>query len=182
MAEDTQEESNFEVFVEVQANEIVQAKDILDKIKDGKPIEYDHVRIIGDVDINKADLSKDNGKFLISPIIKITDSVFEGRVSFSFSNFQNNVDFSFTKFTKQVAFNQSVFIRNINFIRTQFEGSAHFYWSEFKGRVAFMEAQFSGLATFYGSVFEEDTCFNKARFREDVTFGSRTCLTENRDL
>jgi hypothetical protein len=34
----------------------VPASEILDKIQKGEPVEYDHIRIVGDLDIIKLDL------------------------------------------------------------------------------------------------------------------------------
>ena len=34
----------------------IPASEILDKIQKGEPVEYDHVRIIGDLDLSKLDL------------------------------------------------------------------------------------------------------------------------------
>jgi hypothetical protein len=35
----------------------IPASEILDKIQKGEPVEYDHVRIVGDLDLSKIDLS-----------------------------------------------------------------------------------------------------------------------------
>ena len=36
----------------------ISAREILDKIQKGEPVKYDHVRIIGDLDVSKLDLPK----------------------------------------------------------------------------------------------------------------------------
>lgn len=155
---------------EVIGFEEVSANEILAKIEKGKPVDYNHARIIGDIDIGKLSLQLNNGKFLIEPSVKIVSSVFDGTVNFSRGHFQNNIDLSKNKFNGSVIFEGSIFSKGVSFISSQFGGSAHFYLVNFNGHVMFMEAQFSGLATFYNSTFKEDSIFIKSRFREDVTF------------
>ncbi len=148
----------------------VLAGEILAKIEKGEPVKYDHIRIIGDLDIVSLNLPLNNGKFLIDPIIEIVSSIFEGTVNFSLSKFQNYINLSKTKFTGSAIFCESIFSGGVNFIGSHFGVSAHFYGSYFGGHVGFMGAQFSGLATFYDSTFKEDAHFLKSRFEEDATF------------
>jgi hypothetical protein len=156
---------------EVRCLKEVSASEILAKIEKGEPVEYDHVRITGDIDIGKLSLQLLNdGKFLIEPSIKIVSSVFDGTLNFSQSHFRNYIELSKNKFNGSAIFEGSIFSKNANFILSQFGRSAHFYLANFKGHVFFMEAQFSGLATFYNSTFKEDSIFTKSRFKEDVTF------------
>lgn len=148
----------------------IPASEIFAKIEKGEPVEYDHVRITGDIDISRFNLPLNDGKILIAPIIKIVSSIFDGTVNFSECYFQKYVDLSKTKFNGSAIFKGSIFSGGVNFILSQFGGSAHFYWTNFEGHVMFMEAQFSGLATFYNSTFKDDTLFIKSRFKEDATF------------
>lgn len=148
----------------------ILAGEILAKIEKGKSVKYDHIRIIGDLDIASLNLPLNNGKFLIDSIIEIVSSRFEGTVNFSRSNFQNYINLSKTKFIEPAIFHGSIFSGGVNFNGSQFDSSAHFYWSNFESDVMFMWAEFGELATFHNSIFKDDTNFIKSRFKEDVTF------------
>lgn len=149
----------------------VPSREILAKIEKGESIEYDHVRIAGEIDIGKLNLPLINGKNHISSSIRIASSVFDGTVNLSESYFQNHIDFSKTEFNGSAIFKGSIFSSGANFLQSKFRGSAHFYCSYFEGRhVGFMDAQFSRLATFYNSTFNSNLNFIHSRFMEDVTF------------
>lgn len=148
----------------------IPAGEILAKIEKGEPIKYDHIRIIGDLDITKLNLASNDGKFLIASIIEIVSSIFGGTVNFSRSNFQNSINLSKTCFIGSAIFYESIFSGGFTFVGAHFCSSAHFYRSYFGGNVGFMGAQFSGLATFYNSTFKEDVHFLKSRFEEDAIF------------
>jgi hypothetical protein len=91
----------------------IQASEILEKIqKGGEPVEYDHVRVIGDFDVYKLDLptahvdrSEDLKKIpliseeckIVSVSIKITNSKFINQLNLiniffkGFINFENTI-------------------------------------------------------------------------------------------
>ena len=79
----------------------VKAEEILRKIEDGKPVEYENVLIFGDLDLYRLDLPCDEDiGTVVSSIIKIEYSIIKGDVFFDRSTFSNLVDFDGTIFTK----------------------------------------------------------------------------------
>jgi len=50
---------------------MIKAEEILEKIEDGKPVEYEHIIIFGDLDLARLDLPLDkNHRKIIKSIIK----------------------------------------------------------------------------------------------------------------
>jgi hypothetical protein len=87
----------------------VPASEILAKIEKGEPVEYDHVRVKGDLKVSKLNLPKENNKFLVGSPIKITNSIIFGEI-----------DFSNTTLREAVAFEDTEFIVFAKFIESQF--------------------------------------------------------------
>ncbi len=57
---------------------MIKAEEILNKIEDGKPIEYENIIIFGDLDLHRLDLPLDkNKRKIINSIIKIEYSLME---------------------------------------------------------------------------------------------------------
>jgi hypothetical protein len=89
----------------------IPSSEILDKIQRGEPVEYDHVRIMGDLDLSKLDLPTEyvarteyqikiltlpEESKVISSSIKITDSKFDAKVNFGNNLFRNLITFDNT--------------------------------------------------------------------------------------
>lgn len=130
----------------------ISASEVLAKIKNKEPVEYDHVIIRDDIDLSQINLEKENGKYVVDSSITVTNSRIEGRVNFS-----------------ETAFNESV-----TFTRTIFNEDASFKKAKFSGIVDFGIAIFSGDANFGGAAFSEDAFFGKAIFSGDANFGEAT--------
>ena len=139
----------------------VQASEILTKIEEGEPVEYDHVKVIGDLDLNKLDLPikhvnrtsfqieslglSETSK-VVSSRIRINDSVFDGMVAFNNIMFNEPIDVSGSNFTK----------------------NADFRYATFSGFADFRYATFSGDAYFGGATFNGDAIFEETRFKKDL--------------
>jgi uncharacterized protein YjbI with pentapeptide repeats len=166
----------------------IPASEILDKIQKGEPIKYDHVNVIGHIDISKLDLPKDSNKFHISSPIKITYSHFTHVVEFNNIVFEKNVDFwgttfggdhefsgcaSFfnSQFDKLASFSFANFEDAVNFGGSKFKWGADFMYCEFKGPVIFNESQFDAGVSFISSLFYPDADFNNSRFIKGAFFG-----------
>ena len=95
----------------------VNASEILVKIENGVPVEYNHVNILGNLIINSLDLpmkydketSESNAVKVISSPIRIENSTFNGYVDFSNTILDNQIDLSGSNFLCYVDF------RNVNF-------------------------------------------------------------------
>lgn len=161
----------------------IRAIEILDKIKEGKPVVYDDVSIIGDIDLHVLDLPTEhvvsNDLKVVKSLIKITNSTFKGNANFSNIIFKDLTDFAYTAFSLQADFAGAIFCRNASFVEATFSHivsdfsraafkSANFWNAKFYGYAKFRRATFSQDAIFQGVTFKS------ASFRE-ATF-SRTSL------
>lgn len=157
----------------------IPASDILEKIKKGEPVEYDHVTIIGDLDLNKLDLPKENEMHFLNSPIKVINSKIVGNVNFRNTIFRQQPDFSSTDFRWHANFRGAVFGKypftgpifekttfsgNVTFGGATFGGSAHFEKAIFRGYAFFKGATFNEVALFKGAIFE------KATFTKDASF------------
>ena len=65
---------------------MIKAEEILEKIEEGKPVEYENVIIYGDLDLHRLDLPLNkNKRKIIKSIIKIEYSIIKGDVFFDHS-------------------------------------------------------------------------------------------------
>ena len=128
---------------------MIKAEEILEKIEQGKPVEYENVIIYGDLDLHRLDLPFNKNKLkIIKSIIKIEYSVIKGDVFFDHAAFFGLVDFDGTTFTN----------------------AANFSGSHFQGDAGFSDAQFQGEANFTRAHFAIDANFSRAKFN-DADFG-----------
>jgi len=110
---------------ETETRRVIPAEEILDKIQNGVPVEYENVIIKGDLDLGKLGLStkyidlteaeislgvSDAIKIIASPMM-IKGSIIDGALNFSNTLFQEYV----------------------NFMEAQFNGDANFSGAEFSG-------------------------------------------------
>lgn len=173
---------------ETDERRVVQASEIMAKIKEGEPIKYDNVVIRGYLDISELNLLKNNNKFIVSSLIMIRNSYFIGTVRFDNTIFKNSVDFfgtefhgdheffgcaSFTgsQFHRFASFNFVKFEDTVSFDGSEFSGTADFMMSEFKGPASFSESQFNADVTFMGSRFHNpDADFSASLFSKRAFF------------
>ena len=136
---------------------MIKAEEVLEKIEEGKPVEYENVIIFGDLDLYRIDLpvNKDKRR-IISSIIKIEYSTIKGDVFFDRSSFSRLVDFDGTVFTKATNFSDSQFCEDAGFSEAQFQGEANVSRAEFMTEANFSRAKFSGDAEFGGSNFHKN--------------------------
>jgi len=148
----------------------VPVSEILDKIKNGEPVEYDHVTIFGDIDVRKLNLPKDGDKFLVESSIEIANSEFFGDVDFSNTIFRKVVDFSRTEFIINSCFRETYFNDDSYFIETIFNFGASFDKSRFNNGASFLSAKFNLGCSFLGTLFEANAWFVRAQFGLDSLF------------
>lgn len=156
----------------------IQASEILAKIVEGKPANYENTIIKGILDISNISnkLQKDEGKALIMSNIKIANCQFEGSVDFFASKFIENIDFTGSRFNEGVLFREAWFCKNASFVESEFHRSADFNGSRFQKSAIFWRSIFLDFADFEGVQFEEDAIFDGSRFNSYVDFSrSRFC-------
>ncbi len=137
----------------------IPAKDILAEANSSS-IAYDHVTIIGDLELNKSQYNS----------IKIVDSAIEGNISCEGITFYGSVDFSNTSFHKNAIFNETRFMAEANFNNSRFYGIATFNMSRFQEGGTFDFAYFDGLADFANVWFDNFATFYNATFMGDSQF------------
>jgi len=175
------------------SSNIILASNILDKIENNEDIKYDHVRIIGDLDISdlKLSLTQDNKKYINSSIeisrseidglVKFNDAEFSKYVMFYDTNFLEETEFKDVLFCSNVVFIDSIFEDEVHLDDTQFLGQSYFDKATFKGYVSFLNANFYNLTNFRSSqfekaagfkdaIFEGGAYFQKVQFKGDVYF------------
>jgi Pentapeptide repeats (9 copies) len=182
----------------------IPASDILDKIQKGEPVEYDHVRITGELDLNKLDLPMEHvarteshietlelpeESRIVSSSIKITNSKFDGKVNFGnnlfrYPNIFNNTtfdgyaDFSKATFGGDADFSGATFSENADFRKATFSGYANFRGATFSKYAYFDNATFSGYAHFRGATFSKYAYFREPTFSGYAHF-RETTFSEN---
>jgi hypothetical protein len=174
----------------------IDASEILDKIQKGKPVEYDHAWINGDLDLNKLDLPFEHNartEFqirslklpeeyrFVSSIIIITNSVFDGTINISNVLFKCQIDLRYNIFNDFFYINGAIFNNGVTFEesifefftdigRATFSGDAIFAGVEFEAVPKFKEATFYGTADFLAAKFNFEASFDNAAFKGPASF------------
>jgi len=145
---------------------MIKGEEILAKIEEGKPVEYENVLIYGDLDLHRLDLPlSKNKRKIIKSIIKIEYSTIKGDVFFDHSTFDQLVDFDGTIFTKAANFSGSHFQEDAGFSESQFQGEANFSRAHFGTEANFSRARFN------------DADFGKARFDRNLNLANAKIYT-----
>jgi pentatricopeptide repeat protein len=158
--------------------QIVQAKDILEKIEKLETVEYDHVIVEGDLDLDNLDLQEDFIFKTINPSIRITHSEIRGYIKFNRAIFRQPVDFEGTIFSKFSDFGVSRFESRANFDEAEFRGEVTFWSSKFCSESTFRMTRFISYANFFGSRFCKEAYFAMARFDGKADFDGATFKNE----
>ena len=167
-----------------QSDDVVNASDIMEDIKQGKDIIYENVTVAGELDFTYMDEKmpdlptlrvwrRNNGDNVVNEAI-------ESRISFVNVSFEADVIAYYHEDRSGYTFTAD-FENNVNFQNCKFEGGALFKYSEFESDVSFegstfldtttfKYAEFELKANFERSVFEENATFKYAKFRNGVSF------------
>jgi uncharacterized protein YjbI with pentapeptide repeats len=157
---------------------IIQAKDILEKIKKMEIVEYDRVIIEGDLDLGNLDLPDEFIFKTVNSPIKITHSEIKGQIKFKMAIFHQPVGFEGTIFSNSSDFGLSQFDCCVNFDEAEFRGEVSFWSSKFCSESTFRMTRFISYANFFGSQFCEKAYFALARFEGEADFGGATFKNE----
>ena len=172
----------------------VSAEDILDQLRNGSDVSYDHVLIYGDLELqdpqNKSGSEeeglRDQSADMINSSIRITRSIFNGNVKLENKIFKNIARLENNVFIGDVHFNGSKFMHETSFNGSKFKKSAFFLKSKFFNSMSLRRILFEGYCGFDAAVFEEkaslrgvsflgDTSFSKTVFENSTTFEDSSC-------
>lgn len=175
---------------------VVPANEILAKIQKGDPVEYNHVIIKGDLNLNQLNLSnmhlnRSSNAFIlglsenvkiINSSIKIINSTLDGNITSLNNIFYSPVDFSGCNFTKPAVFDADVFSVPISESSevSAFSGGA----ATFDNARFYMGADFSGasgLARFLHTRFDKTAMFWGAQLY-DPDFAGAQFINEYTDF
>jgi uncharacterized protein YjbI with pentapeptide repeats len=164
---------------------VVQAKEILEKIELGQPVQYDNVIVRGDLDLSRLNLTRvpvkrkeyetkslglhDYG-ILVTSQIRIINSVVEGSVNLNGTILQDDTYFLGTKFEGPVFLISSRFNQEAHFSEAQFNQDAQFHGAQFNDSANFDSAQFNDSANFDSAQFNDYVAFNNAQFNKESGF------------
>lgn len=154
------------------ANGEIDASKILEDIENSRPVEYNQYIITGSLDIRNLNLTKDQERFVINSLIKITQCKINEEAFLCNATFKGHVEFRNTYFVKNATFLGSQFNEGGDFLESKFKGDVCFKGSEFKKDAYFTNSEFDENANFSGSEFAEFVVadFGKAKFKGDAYF------------
>jgi uncharacterized protein YjbI with pentapeptide repeats len=138
----------------------VPAEEVISQVRDGQPVYYEGVFIVGDLFLDEP------AEMVVKSPFVIINSTVEN-ASFDGVSFQKDAIFWGTAFGN-ASFNGTGFSR-ADFSDTYF-GKGSFTGATFSYPASFDEAFFRGDASFIGSRFMKDASFIGARFLEDADF------------
>ncbi|MCX6678118.1 MAG: pentapeptide repeat-containing protein [Methanothrix sp.] len=148
---------------------VIEAGELLTRIENGDPLIYDHVAIVGDIDISRVVASK----------IQIRNCEFLGNVNFAHALLREELDLRGCIFRQEVCFKGASFSGGAGFESCSFKRYATFRDVNFAGQARFQGANFSAIANFGNAVFKCLALFGSARFSELCTnFGEASFLAD----
>ena len=170
---------------------VIEAREILDRIENGDPVIFDHVAIVGDIDISELDLplvhcERPSGQTqtasVVSSRIRIRNCEFHGKVSFAQARFQEPLDLCGSIFGQEVRFKGASFHGGARFEAAGFKRYATFRDAKFAHEARFQGASFSAIANFGNAVFDCPANFGSASFCELCTNFGETTFREDADF
>ena len=126
----------------------VSATEILSKISNGQPVDYDNAIIIGNLLLGNLEESEE--VTTIESPIKISNSVFDGLVSFDNVIFENITDFKGSHFKRPANFRYSYFNSSADFTESKFNDSSDFTKSIFKTHPSVPIPEKSKMVIYFG--------------------------------
>jgi uncharacterized protein YjbI with pentapeptide repeats len=156
---------------EAEPSRIIDAGEILKKIEQGQPVEYNDVIVKGDLDLSRrGNMESSAGRVSINSPIQIANSVILGDVTIKKVVLEDAVDFNKTKFMSRTSITDSWFNDTASFNKASFEDVADFSTTRFNGPAVFSYARFGQTAYFRDSAFVQDAKFISAQFSQQAYF------------
>jgi hypothetical protein len=171
------------------SNGTVNAEEILEKIEYGLPVEYDHKKIIGGLDLGNLNLPTEpvyrslyeiedlgllDKQKVVTSSIRINDSEIDGSVSFKNIIFNGSLDFNSTSLDRDADFRGSDFYRDVKFENSIFKKKADFRGSKFNDYIDFYNSTFNDDAGFDGALFNDVADFKNSKFNKNAYFAQST--------
>ncbi len=167
---------------------VIEARELLTRIENGDPLIYDHVAIVGDIDITRLDLPLIHGErpaketqtaVVVASKIQIRNSEFQGSVNFAHALLREALDLCGCTFLQEARFKGASFSGGAGFESCSFKRYATFRDANFLGSARFQGTHFSAIANFGNALFDCPAHFVSARFSKLCTnFGEASFLDE----
>jgi len=167
---------------------VIDAQELLAGIENGDPIIYDHVAIVGDIDITRLDLpfihcerpaGQEQKAAVVASKIQIRNCEFLGNVNFAHALLSDDLDMCGCTFLQEARFKGASFSRGAGFESCNFKRYSTFRDANFQGAARFQGSNFSAIANFGNAVFDFLALFSSARFSKLCTnFGEAEFLDE----
>ncbi|MEI6102466.1 MAG: pentapeptide repeat-containing protein [Methanothrix sp.] len=167
---------------------VIEARELLTRIENGDPLIYDHVAIVGDIDITRLDLpiihcerpaKETQTAAVVVSKIQIRNSEFQGNVNFAHALLREGLDLCGCTFLQEARFKGASFSGGAGFESCSFKRYATFRDVNFRGSARFQGTHFSAIANFGNAVFDCQAHFVSARFSKLCTnFGEASFRDE----
>ena len=167
---------------------VIEARELLTRIENGDPLIYDHVAIVGDIDITRLDLplihcerpaKETQTAVVVASKIQIRNSEFQGNVNFAHAQLREALDLCGCTFLQEARFKGASFSGGAGFESCSFKRYATFRDANFRGSARFQGTHFSAIANFGNALFDCPAHFVSARFSKLCTnFGEASFLDE----
>ncbi len=176
------------------AQQVVPAQEILAKIVDNEPVYYDHIRVLGDLDLRTLPDDRVPNSFILTNstltnasfagVTFAKDAVFWGttfesasfekagflgQADFANSSFANT-SFSAASFALPAVFDAALFQDNVSFEDAVFSKDAFFYEALFMANAYFNYSDFASYSYFAAAQFLGDACFSDVDFSGALDF------------
>jgi len=143
---------------------VIQAEEVLSKIRGGDPVNYDRVLVVGNLDISLLG----PGTFRVGSL-RITNSSLQGVVFLDNLTVDGQANFEETEFQNDL-FLRGCRFQDAEFPHAHFCGYADFSSCIFKEPANYVQAIFDGDTDFSYSQFLKDASFNFAKFNTDFVY------------
>ncbi len=167
---------------------VIEARELLTRIENGDPLIYDHVAIVGDIDISRLDLplihcerpaKETQTAAVVASKIQIRNSEFQGNVNFAHARLREGLDLCGCTFLQEARFKGASFSGGAGFESCSFKRYATFRDANFLDSARFQGTHFSAIANFGNAVFDCPVHFGSARFSKLCTnFGEASFRDE----
>jgi uncharacterized protein YjbI with pentapeptide repeats len=162
--------------VAILAQTRVNARDIIDRIDDGKSVKYENVEIVGDLDFTSVkevtpDRSKGSrrNKWFRNNETDSYSCHVRSPITFINCIFNDDV-LAYVHDDWEEATYNAVFHEETIFRGCEFKGASAFKYVKFKQNADFTNARFHREALFKYTKFSTEIAFSKAQFHDDANF------------
>ena len=151
---------------------VIQASDVLAKIKAGDSVDFDNRIIVGNLSLNalKIEVPVHFNRTIFLGLVVCESTIFNSTADFRGSEFNSTADFDESKFNGYADFEGSKFNSTAYFGGSKFKRIAYFEGSEFNDYAYFEGSKFNDYAGFGGSKFKRTAYFWNSEFNSTAYF------------